>query len=442
MSGAGDGLSRHTFAGSGSIMCKDPIVRGCRIRLDQLVNGCIVVQVRIENVPSNLSSWLRQCQSLDFDGTLDSGLHLMVKNIDVADLTRSLAEDVLILDGYVYYPGYFDLTEQGGVESASRKTSCEVTNIRLSRQPEPIDVWARQARIQIDRLPDYEATLRLTSNLRTAAVLGRVTVELEEDGPEDQLDDVVRALCGLLTLAQRSLVWPVSQHWENVRGGIARSRYQEPVFYHPMMLRPLIPANTLAGFIKDCLEIYSSHCESWNLPVAQDYYVQAMSIHSAWPQSIGFFTALETLKHAFLRQHEKDNLEYYMSGRKFKKETDSQIKKLLRKNFEEFRNLSDDEKGSLSGKIGALNRRAYKVILRRMFEELNVSVDEDDLRDLVNLRNQIIHTGEPNRQNDSSGAALQAARVAGLVEKIVLLGILHYEGSFEPYDQALLPPCE
>jgi len=442
MSGAGDGLSRHTFAGSGSIMCKDPIVRGCRIRLDQLVNGCIVVQVRIESVPSNLISWLRQCQALDFDGILDSGLHLMVKNIDVADLTRSLAEDVLILDGYVHYPGYFDLTEQGGVESASRKTSCEVTNIRLSRQPEPMDVWARQARIQIDRLPDYEATLRLTSNLRTAAVLCRVTVEIEEDGPEDQLDDVVRALCGLLTLAQRSLVWPVSQHWENVRGGIARSRYQEPVFYHPMMLRPLIPAKSLASFVQSSLETYERQYETWNLGGARDHYIQALSLRSAWPQSVGFFTALETLKHAFLRQSGKGTLEYYLPKGKFKRQNVRKIKEFLRDNFEVFRSLSGDEAGSLSGKIVDLNRRAYKVILQMMLKELNVRVRDDALREIVKLRNQIIHTGAPDYQNDPSEAALQASRVAGLVEKIMLLGILHYEGSFEQYDKAFLPPCE
>ena len=444
MSGAGDGLSRHTFTGSGSIDCKHPIGRECRIRLTQLVNGCIVVQLSMENVPNNLSKWLRQCQSFDFTGTLDDGRHVMVKNINVVgQQIRSPFADVQVLEGFVRQPGYFDLANPDGAELSFRKVICEVTDFPLHGHTGSVEVDVGQARIQFDPLHDHAETLRLTANLKTAGVLGRITVELKEQGSENQLDELVGVLCGLLSLAQRSHVRYVSQEWNNIRGGIGRTRYQEPIFYYPMMTRPLIPAKSLAGFVQSSLETYERQYATWNLVVAQDHYIQALSLRSAWPQSVGFFTALETLKHAFLRQAGKGDLECYLPKGEFKKkQIASQIKELLRKNFEVFRSLSPDEAGSLSGKIGDLNRRAYKVILRKMFEELNVRVRDDALREIVQLRNQIIHTGAPDYQNDPSEAALQASRVAGLVEKIMLLGILHYEGSFERYDKAFLPPCE
>jgi hypothetical protein len=182
---------------------------------------------------------------------------------------------------------------------------------------------------------------------------------------------------------------------------------------------------------------------------AQDLYIQAMSIHSLWPQSVGFFTALETLKNAFLRKH-GDELQYYLPlGKDFdkefsKKEVARRVMEVLGDAFDVFNHLPEDDRSALKLKIkNELNRRPYKLVLNRMFQELGMVVDEDDLKWLVRLRDQIIHTGSPQYDgkepwaDKSSEAGRWADRFAGLVEK-TFMAILGYQDQFEPYDQSVI----
>ncbi|TET24469.1 MAG: hypothetical protein E3J73_08210 [Candidatus Bathyarchaeum sp.] len=187
---------------------------------------------------------------------------------------------------------------------------------------------------------------------------------------------------------------------------------------------------------------------------AQEHYIQSMQIYSMWSQSLGFFTALETLKAAFLRKPERKNFEHYVSkGRFQKKKISAKVIHILCENFEEFRELLgngqneelDDEqkatkeleKQTLKSKVGELNRRAYKLILRSMFEELQVTVEDNDLKQLVDLRNRIIHYGSPDYEKgiSPSNAGEAVSKFCGLLLERSLLAILGYEGDFNRYDQ-------
>jgi hypothetical protein len=175
-----------------------------------------------------------------------------------------------------------------------------------------------------------------------------------------------------------------------------------------------------------------------------------MSIHSVWPQSVGFFTALETLKSAFLRQH-GDELQYYLPpGKVYDKEFKEKkvayrVIDILGDAFDVFSHLSGDDRAALKLKVKTeLSRRPYKLVLSNMFQELGMVVGEDDLKWLVRLRDQIIHTGspryggkEPWADSNSSEAARWVNRFAGLLER-TFLAVLGYRGHFERYDQAVV----
>lgn len=442
-------LSRRAFVGSGRLTCKHATEWQCDIWLAQLLNGRVVLRVwNIEKKPANVRRWLERCEPFGLIGTLNDGRSLTVRNIHFTQSVFSFDQgERWTLEGFVYRPGFAEIANPDGLGMSFQRVTCEVTNLFLGRSVTPIEANIGKAQIRLDRLPYDNDNRQRMEALRSAGILSSISIELLEQASEDQLDDLVHALCFVLTLAQRSPVSCVAQHWQEANGIIARSRYQEPVFYYPTAFRPLIPAESLATFVQETLENLKRQGESWDLGHAIDHYVQAMSLRSVWSQAVGFFTALETLKNAFLREPGKDKLGYLVPPGKFKeKEIVNEVIELLDERLAIFKDLPDEDRQaleeSLKSKVGSLNGRAYKLVLRDMFRELEVPVDDSELKRLVKLRNEIIHRGSPDYRKSPwktpSEASTWAARFAGLVERTIL-AILGYREDFERYDQVVRP---
>lgn len=90
---------------------------------------------------------------------------------------------------------------------------------------------------------------------------------------------------------------------------------------------------------------------------------------------------------------------------------------------------------ALKSKVGEPNRRAYKIILKKLFDHLKLQVSEDELSRLVKFRNDIIHRGMP-RGDSLSESFEDSLQFASLVEK-VLLAILDYHGTVEYYHEGI-----
>jgi hypothetical protein len=234
----------------------------------------------------------------------------------------------------------------------------------------------------------------------------------------------------------------------NARGEVVKSQYEEPLFYYSRPTRPLIPLESLTEFIESALDHIGSRAAKWQLGYAEDLYIQAMSLHSAWPQAVGFFTALETLKDSFLQQrgtelqyHVPPGREYYRQFKK--KKVAKRVIEILENEFEAFKRLTGKDRSDLALKIrNELNRRSYRSVLGDMFCDLGVLIAEDELKWLVRLRDQITHTGSPDYeektpwQGSMHEASRQATRFASLLER-TFLTIHGYTGEFEPYDQSV-----
>ena len=384
-----DGLSRETFTGTGSLTCRRAnFTLPSSIRLVQLFNGRIWFEISTQERNDTFSPF--KIRSCEFAGTLDDGRVLTVKGIEDFGRKFSPFGNDLVMSGFLPV-GYFEIAQPEHPEEPSfRKIYCDLTNLPLDGRG-PIQVASKQAQIQLEQLPDYEHVLQLMKALRIGGVLCRIGITFSKPVTERRREEFTRDLCDLLSLAERSYVWCVSQHWENADGVIVRSRYEEPKFHYSKFPRSLISTGNLTLFIQDTIDNYEMQRSTWKLFWALDYYLQTMSLNSAWSQALGFFTALETLKQAFLDQ----------SGRK--------------------------------------ERPAYKIILKEMFRELKMEVGDDELKQLVELRNQIIHTGSPDFAkgpwNDATSAFRRACEFGGLVERTILT-ILKYQGKFEPYDQS------
>jgi hypothetical protein len=438
-------LARDTFAGSGQLICNHNTSYQCKITLVQLFTGQVVVKVSNFDPKVTVIGFPRHCEYFNFVGLVDGKSDLTVKNIRFTRKLLSeqvdMRNDNWLFEGYVHLPGFVQITRPDADPIRTHVIICELTNLFLGRQLVPSEATFGQAQIRFENSYRGDDHRRIEA-LRTSGILGQVEIRNLANFSENEIAELVGALCAALTLAQRSPISCVGQHWKDESGIVVRSRFQEPVFEYPARVRPLIEGKSLAAFVQAALQDYKICWKDWDLGHAIDHYVQVMTLGSAWSQAIGFFTALETLKNAFLHNQGRETLEFYVPKNIFKKgQIVSKVEALLSDNFSTFRELSKEEKESLTGKVGELNRRAYKLILRAMFQELGVICDNEELKRLVDLRNQIIHRGSPDYERspwkDPSEAFLHAAKFAGIVER-VFLAILDYHGDFEPYERSIV----
>lgn len=412
MSELWNNLSRRTFIGSGHLTCDNFSEEWkCDFCIAQLINGRIVIQVSglKDSVFSRLHNLLDRIDTFTITGELEQGYKLKATEINLS-WTMFSFNDKDYFEGYVTSPGFVEITHPRYADAFYSKIVYEVTNLSLGRQHD-VEATIEGAKIRVHRIPKSNDVLRYARGLKTSRILSAISVDLLERPSSDNSRELISDLCSLLTLAQRSCVHKVASHWQDPDGVTKRSLYQEPVFEYPPAPRPLIPAEALGSFLEDTFKNYNEKWNIWKLPWAIDYYVQSMSLRHVFAQSIGFFTALETLKDAFLKQPGREGLEYYVTRGQFKKKKISdKVLNILSETFEEFRNLLADtsdtseekavERQTLKSKVGELNRRAYKLVLREMFSELGIIVDDNDLKLLVDLRNKIIHSGTPNYESD------------------------------------------
>jgi hypothetical protein len=105
------------------------------------------------------------------------------------------------------------------------------------------------------------------------------------------------------------------------------------------------------------------------------------------------------------------------------------------KDDQETRQNKKMEVQTIKSKVGELNRRAYKLLLKKMFNNINLEINDEELNSLVSLRNDIIHKGTPRDGNDPhiyTGSYL----FGSLIEK-VFLALLGYQGDKEYYHEGI-----
>ncbi len=427
-----DNLTWRSISGSGYLMLNQKSKVQCDIQLFQLLNGRLLAQAYIEETPRNLS----RAQNIicKFTGSTDDGRRLTVTNIDVSKLILHHRNDGLTLEGFVCYPECIEVINPGNATVVVQEAICELSNFHLYGHLGSVAGEVEKAQIQLDRLHDYECTTHLMQSLKISGVLGELRISLPQKKSEEWIDELVTDLCDLLSIAQRTWVRPVSMHWIDKDEHAVKSRYLETPFPHSKATYPLIPIGSLSSFIQSSFGSYKSQYEKWRLGQAQEHYLQALSSNTAWPQSIGFYTALETIKAAFFGQDGMSGKEYYApEGKGFI----DKVITFLEENFEVFKSLNDGEKRSLRGRIGNLNQRAYKWQLITLFEKLDIDVGDEELRALMHLRNQLIHRGYPDYETqgwESPSEAFRLASKCGSVVERLILAILGYEGESKLYD--------
>lgn len=428
-------IVRSSFVAVGDLLwARESRSTAASITLEQYVNGRVAFDLLIQE-QAKPHRILKQA-TLSFSGKLENGDQVIVKGMMTENRIIKTQSGDEKLQGYVLAPGYVEIIHGDVATGAFQTATCELINLPLLGRG-PVEIGLPEATVMLSEVDDYKFIRQVMSALKSTGILCKLEITFKTPATESEIDDLVALLCGLLSLSQRTHVWCVSRKLQGSHG--EKWRYQEPIFPYFRPSRPLIPVDHLGEFITHSLDNYKKEYTRWNLGLAQDYYLQSMVLLSAWPQALGFFTALETLKQAYIQQSGA-SIERYVTGNKFKQhDITDKVLSLLYDEFSEFARLRDNnevaEIDTIKSKVGEFNRRAYKTILKRMFAQLGFQVAEDELSRLVKFRNDIIHRGMP-KDASYDKAFENSLHFASLVEK-VLLAILDYQSPVEYYHQGV-----
>lgn len=432
------------FAGTGRLRCRHDNTWDCTFTITRLLNGRLQIRVVADvkwTSSKKLSDWLRQCQPFKLEGTDEHGNQITALDIY---FTRSLLLSDILL-GYAY-SSVCIRNPQPAPDTITHV--CELTGFRCkSLAAYPLAVQIAGFPIEIGRLAQKWEVDEHSIAYQYESIVSYLQIGGFASAESGRALECARSIVELLSIAQRRYVFLAAQHKHDSEGRCLESQFDEPAFARRGWPRPLIPDESILEFLTVAYPHLEDKYQRLELANVIDHYLQALMLRSAWPSSLGIFTAMETLRAAFFRQStdaaDKRSEYWVVPDDDFKSREDlfSELINLLGNHFPKFGALSGSERQSLKAQLKNLNRRSYKTQLRRMLDRFSVDYDQRELQPFIDIRNRMIHYGTPARGDmpaaDYSHMTSEASRrindATSLFER-ALLAVLGYTGPRELFN--------
>lgn len=326
--------------------------------------------------------------------------------------------------------------EKNSYASDSVSLKYELFNYSFDGRLSPVEIRIGDFDMEISRLtwPSKTEIREHGYAYRHRSVLACLQIRDVSSSRQDEAAGCVNGVLELLSLANRGYVFPAVRHTYGADEEWLDSRFDEPHFTKLGWPRPLIPSEHLEEFLEVTYPNMDANYRSLELAHVIDHYLQALTLRSSWPISLGIFTAMETLKSAFFhhRNDQDAGFQYWVVPPEDfdRPEVIDALVDVLGRHFPRFNSLEKSELSSLTAQLRHnLNRRSYRTQLRRMLEQLGVNYDRDALQAFIDTRNRIIHSGRLTE--DEGWKKVDGA--TSLFER-TLLAILGYDGPSELFD--------
>lgn len=445
-------MSLQRFTGEGRLRCQHNGKWDCAFTIARLLNGRLQVSVVLDvklGSSRQLRDWLRRCEPFRIEGADGDGNPILAADIH---FTRVVLGPQETLVGYAHscdrvngreqQPNADTITiacELGGF----RCTSPTVCPFAFQIQGLSLEIGRLGRNWRVDEHSNAYKHMRITSYLQVREV---PAVE------EHRALESVRGMLQLLSIAQRRYVLSTAQHKYRTDEQWLESQFHEPAFTSRGWPRPLIPVESLESFLTAAYPNLTAKYQSLELGNVIDHYLQALTLRSVWPSSLGVFTAMETLRAAFFRQStdikDREFQYWIVPGDTSSREpwllpgtVVEDLFRVLKSHCSRFDGLRRPERQSLRAQLRGLNRRSYKTQLRRMLNQFGVEYAEKELQPFIDIRNRIIHYGTPapattsvtHYRQRATRASQHISNATSLFER-TLLAALGYEGPRELFN--------
>ena len=195
---------------------------------------------------------------------------------------------------------------------------------------------------------------------------------------------------------------------------------------------PLFSYINLPPIVSLVVERYTEElCENSGIDVAIEWFL----IHPRYTEAefLTGMTALEHLIHVFVKRNPQGGI---LPRSTFKKVVRPRLRAAL---DEVFQSLSQnvvpnarEAQEVMTQKLGELNRRILQTNLQALLTHYAVPVleIEEEIRSLIELRNQIVHRGHKAESNLLQPLSYYAAVLRELLTR-VFLSVLQYKGEYQ-----------
>lgn len=416
--------------------------------LSRLVNGRLRFIFTLHDWRKSSDSFVN-LYSLEFNGVAEDGSAISVTGIHFDMRYQNNHDLQWICTGYAHAAARHIEMEADNVS-----LRCDLTNYSLHQRRQKPHFQLEGYAISIVRSRLGREATKVEEHAVAYQHASLSSSFIIENIPFNQVEKAIECLqevASLLAIACRGHVAIIARHVLNQENVILDSKFDEPPFTDRRWGRPLIPPQNIEGFLQATYPADKDRVQKLELAFIIDHYLQALTLRSIWPQSVGIFTAMESLKSAFYEQDQSEGNESYIywvvppDEFESNEEMGREMVEVLTKHFPRFGNLNQSEKNSLKDQIRkGLKRRSYKTQLKRMLDLLTVEYSSNELQFFVNTRNKLIHEGTPvpantplDEYDEKNKVALEHVKKAVSLFERTLLAFLKYDGPRELYDEGL-----
>lgn len=407
----------------------------CSFIIRQLANGMIEAEITIDQPQISFNEQaVERLVGRDHDN-------------NIVEATEILILETTLANNNIYY-GHIDTLVHAAHQEITTDTvhlKFEATNYRLHDLQQPIQFRHKGYEIEILRSEWNQQQHRFhRASFKYAAVTTEIRLRNVPSAKQEEAIRYATEIQALLSIACRSRVFIVSHSVFDNNQNWTATYYMQPIYTDQGWSYPLIPNTAIVGFIQQSYDNFLSNFVDLELATAIEHYHQALSIRSVWSIATGMFTALETIKTAFLRPSERHSISFWVeSDADFKRQSImfNELVDVLASYFDRFKQMNRAERDSLSAQFYGLNRRSYKSQLVYILDYFKVSYDKRELQSIITIRNLIIHEGSPNSQKEYEENEILVRSHWGTIKRSVtlfeklLLAILGYHGARDEFDQ-------
>ncbi len=292
--------------------------------------------------------------------------------------------------------------------------------------------------IVVRQVERYVEILQQAKSTRGVAVTAEASLDVHSDVVDlGYYDEMMHVVCALISLANGNGVsWIYRKRWDE-DGKLISMEMPGNVAPPWRFAGALIGGSTpreLKEFIAHSYEPYLEARDRFNLPVAIGYYLASKSEAEMYTKFLLACTAMETLVSNFAEKGRQGDLRYIVPEEEFTEKRGVLEGLLSEALLGVFPLLSKAQVDDARVKVGEINRRSYRRVLRGMLGELGVDYNNKSDLQFIEVRHKVVHEGVPGKN-----PAELFRHYSILIELLdrILLNILHYPGEYQRYSDVI-----
>jgi hypothetical protein len=418
-----------TYSGNGTLTLEDTHTIPCTFEAGQLRNG----EIRLLCSSSDFYSFSTPLKN--FNGTTAEGYRISSER-GIVGLEYQISSKTGTWAAYRLN----EMTVQMAEHAQAQSLRFGLTNF-LFRKPFPLlladenDVTI----LSLQSIKEQSDVMWRVPTLRGIDVTCEVVGNIPVDRDSEWVEDVVNALCYLLSVARGTKVeWIYCDYYDGNGTWLSRTHAARITKeYGPLfVLRDDLETKL---FVEGTYGTYRARRADYQLDQGTiDIYLDAKAEHDYLQlRGIKLAVAMEAIKAVLLKLHQVSVEEYILNYDDFRG-VKSKIQKFVCSELKAEK-IGPTQRDMIYRKLSELNRRPFKDILTDLFDYIHLRVEEQDLAQFIKSRDSLVHQGRFYYETATPDDRKQVEPLNSEIEEYcflvnfldrVFLKLLGYSGSY------------